>query len=499
MIDIEKSIREDKGIPTLPPIAVKIINLINDENTTASQLAEIIIKDGALTTKLLKLVNSSLYSFKKDITTIRTAISLLGLRSVSSIVLSVSIIDSFRNNSSIFDLTDFWEKSLFTAVTAQLLARHCNLYFTEECFIVGLLANISYLFLNQNHSNEFKIISQNDNNIKKISLELELFGMTHAEISALILKHSNLPALLWKPIKYHHSSNTNFSDENKEINQIISVLQSATLITEMFYDKKISDINVKNKISKTIKIDDTVFDNLLFHVPSIVKETSDSFGLKSLKFPSYIEILKQANQELIKINLSYGEIVKDLKKEQDRSKKLSDKLEETNRKLLGIALKDPLTGAYNRRFLNERLDEEISKVKRYKTQLLIITCDIDHFKAVNDTYGHNNGDIVLKRIVLLMKMITRKEDFVARTGGEEFAILCHSTNKEDGIIIAEKIRSLIEMTPFKLAEGQNLNITMSFGVAVYNTDFVKVDDFIKLADDRLYKAKETGRNKVVSE
>ena len=499
MIDIEKSIRESKGLPILSPMAVRIIHLMNNEDTTDSQLAEIIIKESALAIKLLKIVNSSLYSFKKEITNIRTAISLLGMRSVSSIALSVLIIDSLKNNNSIFNLADFWEKSLFTAVTAQLLAHYSNFHLMEECFIVGLLADISYIFLNQNHNTEFKTIFQEEDKIKQISLELEFFGITHAEISALILKKSNLPSLLWNPIKYHHTGNTDFFKESEETNRIVSILQSATLITDMFYDKKILDTNIKDKISKSIKINDTVFDNLLLHIPAVVEETSVFFDIESQKIPSYITMLKRANQELIKINLSYGELVKDLKKEQERSKKLSDKLEETNKKLLEIALKDPLTGAYNRRFLNERLDEEIAKVKRYKTQLLIITCDIDHFKNVNDTYGHNNGDIVLKRIVLLMKMITRKEDFVARTGGEEFAILCHSTNEEDGIIIAEKIRALIEITPFKLAEGQIINITMSFGVAVYSTDFVKVNDFIKLADDRLYKAKETGRNKVVFE
>ncbi len=145
----------------------------------------------------------------------------------------------------------------------------------------------------------------------------------------------------------------------------------------------------------------------------------------------------------------------------------------------------------------EILEVEISQAKRYNTMLLIIACDIDHFKKVNDTYGHNEGDLVLKSVVRIIKSSLRKTDILARTGGEEFIIVCHSINGEAGNKVAEKLRKKIEETPIDLKRDISISITMSFGVACYSPAMRNIEEFIKVADNRLYLAKERGRNRVV--
>ncbi len=160
-------------------------------------------------------------------------------------------------------------------------------------------------------------------------------------------------------------------------------------------------------------------------------------------------------------------------------------------KLLELAEKDPLTMIYNRRKLFELLRMEIEKARRYARPLSLIMIDIDHFKKINDNYGHTIGDIVLKTTTDIIQGGIRKVDIFARYGGEEFIILSPETDINGAVALAEKIRSLIEGHPFPTAGI----VTISTGV-VELTDKDSGDCFIEKADCALYMAKKNGRNRV---
>jgi diguanylate cyclase (GGDEF)-like protein len=177
-------------------------------------------------------------------------------------------------------------------------------------------------------------------------------------------------------------------------------------------------------------------------------------------------------------------------------KNLQDDLKRSNGLLQELSNTDHLTGLFNRRYMMEALWKELQRCIRKGGNLSFILLDIDHFKLVNDTYGHLQGDIVLKRVALLLQKELRSYDFAARYGGEEFvAILPDSTLKES-VFVAERIRMALQGTAFsdELAE---LKLTASFGVASFPIEGVStVDAFIKLADEALYRAKNSGRNRV---
>lgn len=151
---------------------------------------------------------------------------------------------------------------------------------------------------------------------------------------------------------------------------------------------------------------------------------------------------------------------------------------------------DGLTMVYNRRYFNEYLKRELERSSRYGNPLALIILDIDHFKDVNDTFGHDVGDSVLKELSNLIGSHIRKSDVFARIGGEEFAVIAPETNGENGVILAEKFRKLVEDYDFTNAG----KITISLGV----TEFTSEDDINQIhkrADNALYKAKRGGRNK----
>ncbi len=164
--------------------------------------------------------------------------------------------------------------------------------------------------------------------------------------------------------------------------------------------------------------------------------------------------------------------------------------------LARLATTDGLTGLYNHRMFQERLDEELIRAKRYKRKLFIMMIDIDHFKRFNDTYGHQTGDEVLKTVARLIKGNLRNIDFPARYGGEEFIIILPETECNDALMVGERLRKLVENYSFFVNENEKARITISVGISCYPGDSMDKTELIKMADEALYYAKKMGRNRV---
>ena len=162
---------------------------------------------------------------------------------------------------------------------------------------------------------------------------------------------------------------------------------------------------------------------------------------------------------------------------------------------LDVAIRDSLTSLHNRRYFDERLLDEVERARRYDEKLSLIICDIDHFKKVNDTYGHPVGDSVLYWVAELLRDTLRKTDVVSRYGGEEFAALLINTDIDQAVQIAEKLRSIIEEQPFRHGDI-DIPVTLSFGVSSLMSDSVGFEGLISSADKALYSAKARGRNRV---
>lgn len=171
-------------------------------------------------------------------------------------------------------------------------------------------------------------------------------------------------------------------------------------------------------------------------------------------------------------------------------------LSNKNVELNDEATKDPLTGLFNRRFMNQSLEEKVEKLHEEGRIFGLIICDIDNFKKVNDTFGHESGDDVLVNTARVLMSSLRENDVVCRWGGEEFLIAIDG-NKKVTIDVAERIRSMIE-DMVVVSHGYSIKITMTFGVCE-STPGLSVDKLVEIADQRLYKGKQSGKNQVVSE
>ena len=155
---------------------------------------------------------------------------------------------------------------------------------------------------------------------------------------------------------------------------------------------------------------------------------------------------------------------------------------------------DGLTQVHNKRFFEEAVDREISRSRRYGRAFSLILFDIDHFKKINDTHGHLAGDAVLRQLGLAVQGHVRRDDVVARTGGEEFGVVAPEADREGALELAEKIRILIEESNF-FFEGTRIPVTVSLGVAEWVPEHQKPADTVAVADEQLYRAKRDGRNR----
>ena len=176
-------------------------------------------------------------------------------------------------------------------------------------------------------------------------------------------------------------------------------------------------------------------------------------------------------------------------------------LRRANEEIRILSITDPLTGCSNRGCLNTRLPQEIQRAGRYNRPLSIVMCDIDHFKKVNDTYGHQAGDLVLKEFSKRLKdSIRDKVDMLARYGGEEFLVTLPETDLDGALHLSERLRRVISEKEFDIGT-KKIKITASFGVAGFDSDNdgdeISFDTLINHADKYLYKAKNEGRNRVV--
>ena len=161
-----------------------------------------------------------------------------------------------------------------------------------------------------------------------------------------------------------------------------------------------------------------------------------------------------------------------------------------------LSITDGLTELYNRRHFETNVEREFLRAKRYKNMLSLAILDIDHFKSVNDTYGHQYGDYVLKEVSNLMKSSFRKTDMVYRYGGEELSVILPETSMDNAIIPLERLREKISQYNF-CYNGTSISLTVSIGVSEMKSEYNDSSDLIKTADLALYNAKETGRNKVI--
>jgi len=479
--DISKKIGR---LPTLPGVAMKILRAMGRDTPDIREISEIISLDAPLSAKVLKMVNSPFYGLSNKITSVHQAMVYLGLNTVKNLALSFSLLRTFEHkNKSSFDYVQFSKDSLVGAIAAKLIAEKTNRQHGENAFFLGLLQNIGLPIMAESMPVQYEevIMKTKSNSASLHEVESQLLGLNHMEVGEYVTHAWGLPAKLTVPIGAHHIPGR-LTSGSDDIESLTKTLHLSSLYINLFNgsDPKVNYAEIENCI-RAYEL------NSFMNNSATVKEITE--GIKNL-FPifeikidekKYIDIIEAARYESEKLSSDL------LNQVQSQSECL-----EQLKQQVGL---DSMTQLYNHDRFMEILHQEISRATRYKTPLSIIIADVDHFKSVNDFFGHQAGDYALKCVSSHLKKLLRDSDHIARYGGEEFGIILPMTTLKEAIQAAERLRKSIESEKIVYRE-KSISVTMSFGIALLeNNRQIDVDGLIKMADEALYDAKNTGRNR----
>jgi diguanylate cyclase (GGDEF)-like protein len=482
---ILENFQKMEHLPTLPGVALKILEAVRSEETSLNEIADILSKDPPLTAKILGLINSAFYSLPTQVTSISHAVKLLGINTVKKVALSFSLVRSFsQGNKGSFDYQAFWRDSLISAVACRLIAEKILPAWEEDAFTLGLLQDIGILAFNEALPKPYSLVLQEREKSFSPFQEAEdrIIGFNHMDLGAFLAQKWGLPEKFHGPIQAHHCPEKT-PPSAPESAEVARILFLASLVVDLFNARekgvplKLLEYHLQNydlgaRISSV---------ELIEQIHGQTKAISGLFEV-SVQEEEYLTIIDEARNALIHLS---NQAILELMEQQKQIGTLKEQ-----------ATRDSLTNLYNYRSFHDLLQREWEQSRRGKLPLAVVIADIDYFKKVNDTYGHPAGDFILVSLAGLLTRLLRSSDILARHGGEEFGMGLPGISLENAMAVVGRLRKSIESFEFEY-EGRKIPLTMSFGVAFLPPrSQVEKDDLVKMADTALYQAKETGRNKV---
>jgi diguanylate cyclase (GGDEF)-like protein len=597
-------------LPSPSGTALAIVKLVQRDDATTQQVAQLVKIDPALSGRILRFVNSAAFGARRPIANVQDAVMMMGMQAVRNFALSLSLIGNNNTGNCLkFDYVAYWSQSLAMSVAIAAITARERTVLPEESFTLGLLSDIGRLALATAWSDVYSECLATAQDEQLIALERERFAIDHKALSLILLNDWGLPQIFLDALKLSLETETKDTSRTARLASQLAFARQiarycladegyrASLLTDLktqaclhnlnetalidFVDEvieewhewgKLIDVNttVQNSLPKAaseesmlsgldlLLVDDDVImltrlskqlteaghrvnicrngesalQHVIEHKPQMVitdwhMKPMDGLALcKALRTSSfgknlYLIMLTTTENEdaliealdagiddyvtkpvslrvlLARIRAGHRIVVlqQELEKESRDIQHYTAELAAANRRLRIMANTDILTSLPNRRYALTRLEQEWATAQRCKRPMSVLMLDLDHFKSVNDTFGHDVGDQVLSHAAKLMKETSRTNDIVCRLGGEEFLIIAPNTNGSTALLLAERIRSFIEKNQYE-GLAQHQPITVSIGVASSVDDKPGWNELMKLSDQALYSVKHSSRNSV---
>jgi diguanylate cyclase (GGDEF)-like protein len=481
---------------------MRLLELARNPETEFAEVISVVKTDPAITAKILKAANSSFFGFKSPVTSIERAIPLLGTTVVTTLALSFSLVDAAMNSGPLAQhYTAYWKHSIVQAVAAEVLAERYAHGLSGDCFLTGLLLDLGRLAMLKTVSAEYlPVLAEWDEQGGSLKeREAAVLGIDHVRVGAQLMQDWRLPARLVAAVSLHHAPVSKLlaelQDETTVIERIVTV--AATVGDYFCTAAKGPALERTEQLTAAFfAMAPTTLEDYLQRTRDRIDKAGDLFCVCFDGLGTSADLMAEAGEQLARVAVREHMASTQMEIQRQAAEDANHQLESKNHELQERATRDALTGLYNRTFFAEVLDAAINAASRSASPIGVVFSDIDHFKRLNDTYGHAFGDEVLRDVSRIFSETLRKSDVVARYGGEEFVVLVHQPTEKGLEKLSERLRQSVESGAFWF-EGKRVAVTISIGAAIVLPERDAGDLALRLvsaADEAMYEAKQNGRN-----
>ncbi|MCL5426232.1 MAG: diguanylate cyclase [Gammaproteobacteria bacterium] len=470
------------SLPTLPTVALNILKLARKDHSSVSDYANAIERDPALTLRIISLANSAFFSrTSTKVNACHEATARLGLDATLAAVLSFSLL---QNKGIDYHYQRVWLRSIIASLAARHLAIHLCPSMAGLVFTAALLQDIGIMALRATYPIEINgLYSDASLSHRQLSeTEQTLFGCDHSQVGAWLAAKWGIPSPLAQRINDSHGE-YDIATPDMLCIQLSGPIADAWLSSHPAQ----ALVGVIREFEMYDGSHSISLHHLLENIQQQLPALTNMLQMAAPPLQDNESLLAEAQQLLFIQTLQLNARLDAQQAELASLRKRQDDLEERSRT-------DALTGLANRAWLEEQLQKRFTLCQQQARIMSVVFIDLDHFKKLNDQYGHQMGDEVLKKFGKTLQALIREGDLAGRWGGEEFVIILPDENAKATHVFAKRIAQRLEKTPMAYDGDQPIHVSVSIGIACLNDGgFGNANELIDAADKSMYFIKRTGR------
>ncbi|MCL4792069.1 MAG: GGDEF domain-containing protein [Gammaproteobacteria bacterium] len=491
---ILQRLRTCTSFPTPPAVAMQVLQLAQDPEIDLGKVAEAVSVDPAIAAKVMRIANSAMYARRRQSTNLRQALIVLGLNATLTLALSFTLVSALKKNSTKgFDFNAYWRRTVLASAWGKLLASETGRRDAEEIFLAALLQDLGMLVIDKIWPEVYEGIAPFKIEHSRICQhEQNCIGTDHRSIGAALLRIWNMPESLVRAVQHSHDpSAAGVDGEEKPFVRAVAMSGELSDVW-LGSHNEVALRRVGQQAHRYLGIQPNRLGELFDAVREQLPVAEELFQMELFDAAQLQDITDAAQETLIVRNLYQINANEEAQQEKHA-------LEKEHRKLKTETIRDVLTNAYNRRHFENRLGAEFKACadSGYSWPLSLIFIDLDKFKDVNDSHGHQAGDAILKAVADLLVETLRDSDVVARYGGDEFVLLLPGVDTDKANIVAQRICAAVRTRKATIGADRQVGITLSLGVATCDAEhrFENAQALLAAADSALYQSKRSGRDR----
>ena len=479
------------NFPSPPAIAQEIIALAKNPDASVAQVATAISKDPALVAKVLRIANSSLYAQRRQCQNVRQALTIMGVDAVMTLCLGFSITSSLKaSKAGCLDYPRYWRRSLLAALSARCVAECVGMDSAEDVFLAGLLQDLGVPALDRAAPGFYKDLPAGASHAERSAYERERLGEDHAALGAWLLETWQLPGDLVEACRNSHDPLRleRASEQGRLVRCVALGTDLASACLDPARRAALAESYVRG--ADWLGLDAVQMSEIVTRISALSHDLGQSFDTKLMGADEALSLVEEAQELLAERSVeSLAEI--------DALKARAHELVAQSAVLSDAGRRDSLTGIYNRGHFDASFSSEFAAAASAGHDLALLFIDLDHFKRINDTHGHQAGDAVLQSTASLLSRTVRAQDLVARYGGEEFVVLLPGQGMREAVALATRMLATLRTHTHPL-DGQQVVVTASMGLAVHGkaAPFPEPAALLAAADAAAYQAKRAGRDRL---